>query len=101
MNRGELRRGAGTKPAGVATLESSLAMVASNDSALSEIAMHGHQDRPHYAPASVGALMDPAFLRSAAIDASGDRRAENSSPVTLRQRWLFAVHAVAAALRRH
>jgi hypothetical protein len=76
-------------------------MVASNDSALSEIAMHGHQDRPHYAPASVGALMDPAFLRGAALDASGARRTESTSSVTMRERWRVAMRSIAAVFRRH
>ena len=47
--------------------------------------MHAHQDQPHYAPASVGALMDPAFLRGAVIDANGDRRAETTPSAVL---WL-------------
>ena len=63
--------------------------------------MHAHQDQPHYAPASVGALMDTAFLRGAVIDANGDRRAETTSSLTLRLRWRGAMHAVAAVFRRH
>lgn len=63
--------------------------------------MHAHQAQPHYAPSSVGALMDPAFLRAAVNDANGDRRAESTPSPTLRLRWRAAMHAVAAALRRH
>ena len=63
--------------------------------------MHAHQDQPHYAPASVGALMDTAFLRGAVIDANGDRPAERTSSATLRLRWRIAMHALAAAFRRH
>ena len=63
--------------------------------------MHAHQDQPHYAPASVGALMDPAFLRGAVIDANGDRRAETTSSAAWRQRWRAAMHAIAAVFKRH
>ena len=63
--------------------------------------MHAHRDQPHYAPASVGALMDPGFLRGAVNDANGDRRAENSSSASLWLCWQLAMHAVAIAFRRH
>jgi hypothetical protein len=63
--------------------------------------MHSHQTQPHYAPSSVGALMDPGFLRNAVIDANGDRRPENASPVTLSQCWRVATHVVADVFRRH
>jgi hypothetical protein len=63
--------------------------------------MHAHPTQPHYAPASVGALMDPEFLRGAVIDANGDRHAEGRAPVPLRLRWQVVVHAVAAVFRRH
>jgi hypothetical protein len=63
--------------------------------------MHAHQTQPHYAPWSVGALMDPTFLRGTVIDANGDRRAESPSSATLRLRWRIAMHAVAAVFRRH
>ena len=35
--------------------------------------MHASQSHVHYAPSSVGALMDPAFLRGAVLDADGVR----------------------------
>jgi len=63
--------------------------------------MHAHQDQPHYAPASVGALMDTSFLRGAVIDANGDRRAEATPSATLRLRWRAAMDAVAAVFKRH
>jgi hypothetical protein len=63
--------------------------------------MHAHQDQPHYAPASVGALMDPAFLRAAVNDANSDRRAENTSSATVWLRWRIAIHAVAVVFGRH
>jgi len=63
--------------------------------------MHAHQDQPHYAPASVGALMDTSFLRGAVIDANGDRRAETTPSATLRLRWRAAMDAVAAVFKRH
>jgi hypothetical protein len=63
--------------------------------------MHAYQDQPHYAPASVGALMDPAFLRSAVIDANGDRRDQTPPSAALLLRWRVAMHAVAAVFRWH
>ena len=36
--------------------------------------MHAGQAPLHYAPASVGALMDPAFVRDAVHDAEGEHR---------------------------
>jgi hypothetical protein len=70
--------------------------------AMMETMMPPHQNQPHYAPASVGALMDPAVLRGAVIDANGDRRrAERTSPLTLQARWRVAMHADAAVYRRH
>jgi hypothetical protein len=36
--------------------------------------MHAGQTPLHYAPASVGALMDPGFLRGAVLDADGGVR---------------------------
>jgi hypothetical protein len=64
-------------------------------------AMHEHLTQPHYAPASVGALMDPAFLRGAMLDAEGGRRAESTSPPATWPRWRTAVHAVTAFFRRY
>jgi len=63
--------------------------------------MDAHHAQPHYAPSSVGGLMDPAFLRSAVMDANGDRRDDAASPQTLRLRWRGALHAIAVAFRRH
>ena len=63
--------------------------------------MHAHQAEPHYAPASVGALMDPVFLRGAVIDANGGRRDERDPSLALQQRLRVAMQAVAAVFRRH
>ena len=65
-----------------------------------ETAMYTHPTQPHYTPSSVGALMDPGFLRGAVIEANGEHRVESNSP-TLRLRLQMAMHAVAVALRRH
>jgi hypothetical protein len=63
--------------------------------------MHAHQAQPHYAPSSVGALMDPTFLRRAVIDMNGDDHDTKVESSTLRLRWQTALHAIAAALGRH
>ena len=63
--------------------------------------MYEHHMQPRYAPTSVGALMDPAFLRHAVMDANGDRRDETATLATLRWRWRGAIHAMAAAFARH
>jgi len=62
--------------------------------------MYTRPNEPHYTPSSVGALMDPGFLRNAVIDAQGEHRAANAAS-TLRLRLQSAMHVVAAALRRH
>jgi hypothetical protein len=70
------------------------------DRVLQETVMHAHPTEPHYAPASVGALMDPTFLRDAVRDANGDyRTAERLSPMLL-LRWRDAMRALAAACRQ-
>jgi hypothetical protein len=62
--------------------------------------MHAHTDRPRYAPASVGVLVDPEFLRGAAQDANGDRRAESTFRPGMRLRWKATVDAIVVAIRR-
>lgn len=62
--------------------------------------MHPHQAQPHYAPASVGGLMDPAFLRDAMIDAHGDRRVAPASLATLLLRWRTAMHTITVSFQR-
>lgn len=62
--------------------------------------MHTHSTQPHYTPASVGALMDPAFLRGAVSEAYGERHGAPTSS-RLGQRVRLAWHAFAAVLRRH
>jgi hypothetical protein len=64
--------------------------------------MYTRPTEPHYTPSSVGALMDPGFLRSAVIDAQGEHRVKSqASTLRLRLRLQEAMHAVATALRRH
>ena len=63
--------------------------------------MHAHGDQPHYAPTSVGALMDPEFLRNAVHDANGDRHEASTPSPELWLRWQVAMQAVAAVFRRH
>jgi hypothetical protein len=75
-------------------------MVAMIGQAFLETTMYTHPTQPHYTPSSVGALMDPGFLRSAVIDANGERRTASGAS-TLRMRIQVAMHAVAVALRRH
>jgi len=52
-------------------------------------------------PWSVGALMDPVFLRNAMLDANGNRRDEAETLATSRWRWRGTIRAIAAAFRRH
>lgn len=66
-----------------------------------ETAMHEHNGQAHYAPASVGALIDTGFLRHAAMEANDERRAERARPSALRRRLSEAMRTLAAALRRH
>jgi hypothetical protein len=99
MNRDAVQHEAETSPGG-AILWRWFAKIAATGSAFWETAMHAHQVQPHYAPSSVGALMDPAFLRDAVLDANGDRRAESTVSPSLRRRWQLAIAAIAAALRR-
>jgi hypothetical protein len=84
----------------VYTVYTDFGMLAS-DSVFLETAMHAHHVEPHYAPSSVGALMDPVFLRGAVIDANGGHRAEGASPPRLWLRWRRAIRAIATACRRH
>jgi hypothetical protein len=100
MNRGTVHHEAEISPGG-AILWRWFATIAATGSAFWETAMHAHQVQPHYAPSSVGALMDPAFLRNAVIDANGDRRAESIASPSLQRRWRMAIDAIAAAFRRH
>ena len=55
----------------------------------------------HYAPASVGALADTAFLRSAAMYSNDERHAKAMPSVASQSRWISALRALAVALRRH
>lgn len=62
--------------------------------------MHGSPERPHYSPASVGVLIDPAFLRRAMLDANGYPQGIAVSSATLLSRWRSVVGTVAVALAR-
>jgi hypothetical protein len=66
------------------------------------MAMDAHKGQAHYPPSSVGALIDPAFVRGAAMDANEERRAEAAFRASsFRLRWASAIRALAGALRRH
>ena len=56
-----------------------------------ETAMYTPQHQPHYAPSSVGALMDPVFLRQAVNDADEQGFARESAPTVDPARWRAAV----------
>jgi len=53
--------------------------------------MHAGQIHVHYAPSSVGALMDPMFLRAAMCDADGIRREEAASTKLKWLKWKAAI----------
>lgn len=62
--------------------------------------MHQSQDQIHYAPASVGALIDTGLLRRAIRDAEGGKPDNEHVPAT-RQPWRIAMRTlVARCLRR-
>jgi hypothetical protein len=48
-----------------------------------EMRMHSNQSPVHYAPSSVGGLMDPAFLRGAALDAGDEHILAPRSPSSM------------------
>ena len=63
--------------------------------------MHSSQSQVHYAPASVGALMDPEFLRGAVLDADGVHQlGADSRRIAARERWRIALRSAASLLRR-
>lgn len=70
------------------------------DSVFLETAMHSDQTHLHYSPSSVGALMDPVFLRGAVVDAEGGRRTECPSAPRMKLDWRAAMHVLFDALRR-
>ena len=63
--------------------------------------MRADSTQPHYAPSSVGGLMDPAFLRGARHDADGLPPVFHGEPPALWLRLQQAVHSVVAAMRHH
>ena len=63
--------------------------------------MDAYRGQAHYSPLSVGAFVDPAFLRGAALDANEERRAERVPFAgSLRLRWADALRVFKVALRR-
>ena len=58
--------------------------------------MHASQAPLHYAPASVGALMDPEFLRGAVSDADG-RHPSTVSSWPRMPAWLRAAAQIVAS----
>lgn len=58
--------------------------------------MSANHTQPHYAPASVGGLMDPAFLRGAMGDADAHHHPMAADPSA---RWSRLRQAVLAAAR--
>ena len=65
--------------------------------------MHSPHSHPHYAPSSVGALMDPGFLRRAVDDAEAQGHAQRSRVPLPKSAWRCAmavwVDALTARLR--
>ena len=63
--------------------------------------MHAGRDSLHYAPTSVGALMDTEFLRHAAHDVQGGHDAAAQARQRLRPTWRTVLRrAVARLLHR-
>jgi hypothetical protein len=61
--------------------------------------MHAGQTPLHYAPASVGCLMYPAFLRGAVLDAEGELHVDaGTDAARSRRHWLTLVRRVVARL---
>jgi hypothetical protein len=66
------------------------------------MAMDAYKGQAHCPPSSVGALIDPEFVRGAAMDANEERRAEAVFLASsFRLRWTSAIRALAVALHRH
>ncbi len=67
--------------------------------------MRADSSQPYYAPCSVGGLMEPAFLRSARLDADGGPRDAGASTRALwrplRARLRSALQLAVAAIRLH
>ncbi len=63
--------------------------------------MRADSNQPHYAPSSVGGLMDPAFLRGARHDADGAPPAFHTAPAPIWLRLQAAVQHMVSAIRHH
>ena len=63
--------------------------------------MHADEARLHYAPTSVGALMDPTFLRDAVRDAEGGYRAVMAPSRALFARSIQAMRRFRLRMRAH
>ena len=64
--------------------------------------MHAGRIQDHQTPSSVGALMDPAFLRGAVLDADGDHPADTGAWPPMPALWTAAfrgLRRVVAAVR--
>ena len=61
--------------------------------------MHAGQDSLHYAPASVGALMDTAFLRHAVHDVQGASHPAAEMSPGRRPTWRIALRHMMVQLR--
>ena len=59
--------------------------------------MYTAQDQPHYAPTSVGALMDPLFLRRAVDDASAQGFPQDPASRLPPARWRAALKVAFSA----
>ena len=53
--------------------------------------MHSPHSHPHYAPSSVGALMDPGFLRRAVDDAESQGHAQQAWIPAPKFAWRSAI----------
>ena len=63
--------------------------------------MRADSNQPHYAPSSVGGLMDPDFLRSARYDADGRQPVYADERPGLWLRLQQAVQSMLAVMRPH
>jgi hypothetical protein len=58
--------------------------------------MYTPRPNPYYSPSSVGALMDPTFLRRAVREAEGRGHANEPLSPSLAKRWRIVIDALMA-----